>query len=289
MYSVGIVMIQLAFPSLRTDNSIIAFNEQLEKVNYDLRAWRREQEEKGGRSSAALAEGFALLDADNGAGWDLLCKLVTFKPENRLSARQALNHPWIKGIKGSFGKRVTDAVDGAIESVVGPETLNAFAARSESLSEVQLYSELNKDEEEQAPPPRRDMPRTIAWWQSRAKQQEYSGGAVGRVLRQLGGAASEALPSKPKRPRMMGNATMRAFGPAVGSGGSQGSKQDEKQRSVDEDEPAKVPANGARHSADDDKELAVAKKGSKPGIFKAFRQLLRYVGLVSRYFMLRAS
>lgn len=42
------------------------------------------------------AEGFAVLDADGGAGWDLLCSLMQFQPEARLSAAKALQHPWLQ-------------------------------------------------------------------------------------------------------------------------------------------------------------------------------------------------
>lgn len=40
MYSVGITLLQLAFPALRTDNGLIAFNKKLRDLNWDLNAWR---------------------------------------------------------------------------------------------------------------------------------------------------------------------------------------------------------------------------------------------------------
>jgi hypothetical protein len=71
MYSCGIIAMQMAFAPLRTDNGLVAFNEKLEEVDWDLDAWRRGVEKK---SSSAYAEGFKLLDADGGEGWQLVRK-----------------------------------------------------------------------------------------------------------------------------------------------------------------------------------------------------------------------
>jgi hypothetical protein len=37
MYSVGILMLQMAFPNLRSDNSLIAFNRRLQELGWDLK------------------------------------------------------------------------------------------------------------------------------------------------------------------------------------------------------------------------------------------------------------
>lgn len=37
MYSFGILMLQMAFPNLRSDNSLIAFNRRLQELGWDLR------------------------------------------------------------------------------------------------------------------------------------------------------------------------------------------------------------------------------------------------------------
>lgn len=63
---------QCAFPSLRNDDRLVAFNKRLAALNYDLRKWRAEETKKGARE---LNEGFELLDMDGGAGWDLLCQV----------------------------------------------------------------------------------------------------------------------------------------------------------------------------------------------------------------------
>jgi hypothetical protein len=44
----------------------------LSAADYDLRAWRVSQEKKGGRE---WAEGFAIMDLDNGAAWDFACSV----------------------------------------------------------------------------------------------------------------------------------------------------------------------------------------------------------------------
>jgi len=44
-----------------------------EQYNWDLKAWRKAMERRGEK---VYAEGFAVLDADDGAGWDLLCNLI---------------------------------------------------------------------------------------------------------------------------------------------------------------------------------------------------------------------
>jgi hypothetical protein len=40
MYSAGITLLQLAFPGLRPDNGLIAFNRRLKECNWDLNKWR---------------------------------------------------------------------------------------------------------------------------------------------------------------------------------------------------------------------------------------------------------
>jgi len=40
MYSAGITLLQMAFPALRTDNGLIAFNRKLKEVGWDLNKWK---------------------------------------------------------------------------------------------------------------------------------------------------------------------------------------------------------------------------------------------------------
>lgn len=69
---VGLVMMQLAIPKLRTAANIKAFNTQLRKQGHDLMAWK--QAERLSQKETAL------LDAADGAGWDLASALL--RPRN---------------------------------------------------------------------------------------------------------------------------------------------------------------------------------------------------------------
>ncbi|URE17674.1 serine threonine-protein kinase [Musa troglodytarum] len=91
IYSVGLVFLQMAFPSLRTDSSLIQFNRQLKRCGYDLNAWRNLVEPRAGLD---LRKGFELLDLDGGIGWELLTSMVRYKARQRTSAKAALAHPY---------------------------------------------------------------------------------------------------------------------------------------------------------------------------------------------------
>ena len=64
----GLVLMQLAVPKLRTQSALKAFNKALQACKCDLGSWRE-------RERLAPAQ-TALLDADNGAGWDLAQALL---------------------------------------------------------------------------------------------------------------------------------------------------------------------------------------------------------------------
>ncbi|XP_010415514.1 PREDICTED: serine/threonine-protein kinase STN7, chloroplastic [Camelina sativa] len=91
IYSIGLIFLQMAFPSLRSDSNLIQFNRQLKRCEYDLTAWRKLVEP---RASADLRRGFQLLDLDNGIGWELLTSMVRYKARQRISAKAALAHPY---------------------------------------------------------------------------------------------------------------------------------------------------------------------------------------------------
>ena len=42
MYSVGVLLLQMAMPALRTDSALINFRRKLETCKYDLKEWRRQ-------------------------------------------------------------------------------------------------------------------------------------------------------------------------------------------------------------------------------------------------------
>ncbi|XP_061375068.1 serine/threonine-protein kinase STN7, chloroplastic [Gastrolobium bilobum] len=91
IYSAGLIFLQMAFPGLRTDNSLIQFKRQLKRCDYDLVAWRKSVEPRCGPE---LRRGFELLDLDGGIGWELLTSMVRYKARQRLSAKAALAHPY---------------------------------------------------------------------------------------------------------------------------------------------------------------------------------------------------
>ncbi|XP_020891075.1 serine/threonine-protein kinase STN7, chloroplastic isoform X2 [Arabidopsis lyrata subsp. lyrata] len=91
IYSIGLIFLQMAFPSLRSDSNLIQFNRQLKRCEYDLTAWRKLVEP---RASGDLRRGFELLDLDGGIGWELLTSMVRYKARQRISAKAALAHPY---------------------------------------------------------------------------------------------------------------------------------------------------------------------------------------------------
>ncbi|XP_019168454.1 PREDICTED: serine/threonine-protein kinase STN7, chloroplastic [Ipomoea nil] len=91
IYSVGLIFLQMAFPGLRSDNSLIQFNRQLKRCDYDLVSWRKTVEPRAGPE---LRRGFELLDLDGGIGWELLTSMVRYKARQRISAKTALAHPY---------------------------------------------------------------------------------------------------------------------------------------------------------------------------------------------------
>ena len=70
MYSAGVVMMQLALPSLRTNSGLVTFNKSLKRFGYDLFLWRDANKGQLSRSKTVV------LDAGDGAGWDLARQLL---------------------------------------------------------------------------------------------------------------------------------------------------------------------------------------------------------------------
>lgn len=91
IYSAGLIFLQMAFPSLRSDGNLIQFNRQLKRCEYDLVSWRKTVEP---RANLELRRGFELLDLDGGIGWELLTSMVRYKAHQRTSAKTALAHPY---------------------------------------------------------------------------------------------------------------------------------------------------------------------------------------------------
>ena len=84
-YSAGIIFFQLCFPPLRNDSGLVAFNKRLEELDWDLAAWRASVERQNNRQ---FADGFKLLDADEGAGWELATRVRTLD-------RQPVRVAWV--------------------------------------------------------------------------------------------------------------------------------------------------------------------------------------------------
>lgn len=88
MYSAGIVLLQMAIPTLRSAAGLKNFNSELKAFKYDLNKWRE--------LSRRLPD-LTILDLDSGRGWDLATKLISERGSGRrgrLSAAAALRHPY---------------------------------------------------------------------------------------------------------------------------------------------------------------------------------------------------
>ncbi|KAL6620428.1 hypothetical protein ACP70R_035567 [Stipagrostis hirtigluma subsp. patula] len=88
MYSAGIVLMQMAIPTLRTPSGLKNFNAELRAAGYDLNRWRE---------TTRRRPDLQILDLDSGRGWDLATKLISERGADgrgRLSAAAALRHPY---------------------------------------------------------------------------------------------------------------------------------------------------------------------------------------------------
>ena len=82
VFSAGLLVAQMCFPPMRSDQGIKRFKEQLRGLDYDLEAWRKSSE-----SVREFAFGFELLDANG--GWALLKDCLREDPSKRISASAA--------------------------------------------------------------------------------------------------------------------------------------------------------------------------------------------------------
>ncbi|XP_023545193.1 serine/threonine-protein kinase STN8, chloroplastic [Cucurbita pepo subsp. pepo] len=88
MYSAGIVLMQMAVPSLRSSAGLKNFNMEIKNYGYDLNEWRERTRTK---------PDLTILDLDSRRGWDLATKLISERGSlrrGRLSASAALRHPY---------------------------------------------------------------------------------------------------------------------------------------------------------------------------------------------------
>ncbi|OIW00930.1 hypothetical protein TanjilG_10008 [Lupinus angustifolius] len=88
MYSAGIVLLQMAIPTLRSSSALKSFNSEIKTCGYDMRKWR---------DYTRLRPDLQVLDSESGRGWDLATKLISERGSlrrGRLSAAAALRHPY---------------------------------------------------------------------------------------------------------------------------------------------------------------------------------------------------
>ncbi|KAJ4908957.1 hypothetical protein Rs2_12615 [Raphanus sativus] len=88
MYSAGIVLLQMAVPTIRSSAGLKNFNLEIKSVQYDLNRWR---------DRTRTRPDLSILDLDSGRGWDLVTKLISERGSlrrGRLSAAAALRHPY---------------------------------------------------------------------------------------------------------------------------------------------------------------------------------------------------
>ena len=92
-YSVGLILLQCCVPALRRRNAMGpsgTFQRSLAAADYDFRRWRSQ-------NSSAIYD-LSALDHGGGLAFDLVCGLVRQRNaarRGRLSAAQALLHPWL--------------------------------------------------------------------------------------------------------------------------------------------------------------------------------------------------
>jgi len=85
-YTAGMLLFQMSLPQIRGIGGTKIVNSQLKSVSNDVEAWR----EQYGRNYD-----FSLLDRQNGAGWDLVCKLLAPK-KSRISIAAAQGHRFFR-------------------------------------------------------------------------------------------------------------------------------------------------------------------------------------------------
>ena len=143
MWSLGMVIMQLACPALRSDRNLRLFDEQLAEADFDLKKWRKQanwqlfaSRERGEYGLLKMRSGLELLDERNMAAWDLVCKLLRRTPSRRISAAEALSHPFIVGYEeekiafgaGAWSRRSYDGLDPGSSRFM--DSLMDVAARS---------------------------------------------------------------------------------------------------------------------------------------------------------------
>jgi len=127
MYAVGIILMQLSLPCLRSDTQLQRFNREFRRFKYDLMRWKRSR-----RFTKAETR---LLDADGGAGWDLAQLLLSETPKKRPSAAATRSHRWFRAmLSQELSNPLTSSMD-AVSSSTSVSDVASMAMR-EALSRL---------------------------------------------------------------------------------------------------------------------------------------------------------
>jgi serine/threonine protein kinase len=110
-YSAGVTLLQMCLPTLRSDNNLIAFRRTLEENGESLTDWRNKLPKRVTSGNGPDAEGFAVLDAEDRAGWELCKSLMCKTREKRSSATGARLSRFVQGRNPVV--RLLDAVFGS--------------------------------------------------------------------------------------------------------------------------------------------------------------------------------
>lgn len=200
----GVMLLQMALPPLRSDTNIVAFNRALaEQYNWDLSAWRAAQEKRG----KEWTDGFAVLDGLGGGGWDLVSKLVVYKPEERLSASAALAHPWFD--PSSPLGAVTSTVEnlGRMASVITEADDGWLGRQITKSQDVGILTEVELKEEfggkgsdvEEMRKRLQGGSATLAWWQQRQGEQQQRRKRLQNGLRKIGAQVQKTIKERSAR------------------------------------------------------------------------------------------
>lgn len=90
VFAAGLLFLQMAVPALANDFELRRFRDELGASNYDLAVWRL------GYGQAWAPQQTAVLDLHGGEGWDLARRMLLAEPTERLSAAEALAHPFLR-------------------------------------------------------------------------------------------------------------------------------------------------------------------------------------------------
>jgi serine/threonine protein kinase len=248
LWSVGVVLLQMALPPLRSDAGLAAFNRALaERHGWDLAAWRAATEARRG-AAREWAAGFATLDALGGGGWDLALRLMRYAPRERPSAAAALAHPWFEpgpvDAALAAGGVALGRAAGSLGAAAGADGAGWLARRvtheqDGALTESDLADLFGGDAggggEPAAGRPVRGNPgasATVAWWKERAAAEQAKrrearsrawrgrrdAGAAGRAREEEGGGGAPAAPPAGLG-RLVGGLLAAARGGGAASGG----------------------------------------------------------------------